>query len=289
MRLTVSFVLASMTIAGCTTTKTDIDAPPPLIGGPDKLTGASYVPATYEQFAKRTRSGSPGAGVERARVEILRDAAISYAAQAGFERRAYEIMAELERKSPQLSEEFNFSAVVYTAPREAGYVVPPVVTRATEALTITKGGRESVAADEYYRIEKPGRIVGVIPTWRDYLVMPLDKATEPDEQFLPVDKEERAVWDKYMAEGWSEGRRQAEEALQINLNLLRRDYAGMIEYRRLVEAGLIKSLLISSSEVRAKGTHDELFIGQRRVRIDNDATFVTNPKKWKPITRRVDK
>ncbi|MDT4842369.1 hypothetical protein D3C80_613010 [compost metagenome] len=224
----------------------DLEGTRPLVrlaGDPDKLTGASYAPAAYEQFAKRTRSGNPG---------------------AGFERRAYESMAELERKSPQLSEEFNFSAVVYTAPREAGYVVPTVVTRATEALTITKGGR-------------------------DYLVMPLDKATEPDEQFLPVDKEERAVWDKYMAEGWSEGRTQAEEALKINLNLLRRDYAGMIEYRRLVEAGLIKSLLISSSEVRAKGTHDELFIGQRRVRIDNDATFVTNPKRWKPITRRVDK
>lgn len=121
----------------------DFEGTRPLVrsaGDPDKLTGASYVPATYEQFAKRTRSGDPGAGVERARVEILRDAAISYAAQAGFERRAYESMAELERKSPQLSEEFNFGAVVYTAPREAGYVAPPVVTRATEALTITKGG-----------------------------------------------------------------------------------------------------------------------------------------------------
>ncbi|QWK81269.1 type IV secretory system conjugative DNA transfer family protein [Ochrobactrum sp. BTU1] len=289
MRLSLPVVFLSLGLAGCTTTKRDIEPPTLLIGGPDRLTGASYVPSTFEQFAKRTRNAGSGAGVAKARSEILRDAAISYAAQAGYERRVYEIMAELEKKSPELSEEFNFNAIVYAAPKEAGFVVPPVVTRASEALTITKSGRESVAADEYYRIEKPGRIVGIVPTWRDYLVMPLDKAAEPDEQFLPVGKQERAIWDKYMVEGWKEGRSQADEALQINLNLLRRDYAGMIEYRRLVEAGLIKSLLISSSEVRSKGTRAELFIGQRRVRIENDATFVTNPKKWKPVTRRVDK
>jgi defect-in-organelle-trafficking protein DotC len=92
-----------------------------------------------------------------------------------------------------------------------------------------------------------------------------------------------------MAEGWRAGFKQAEEALEINLALLKRDYGGMIEYRRLVDAGLMKSLLISSSEVRAKGTADELFIGQRRVRIENDATFVTDPKNWKPVTVRVNK
>ncbi|OYR17596.1 type IV secretory system conjugative DNA transfer family protein [Brucella thiophenivorans] len=289
MRVTLPLLAVSIALAGCTTTKVEEPAPPPLIGGTDKLVGASKAPITYEQFAAKTRNSSGGANVAQARVEILRDAAISYSAQAGYERRVYEIMQELEKKSPQLSEDYNFNSIVYVAPREAGYVIPPVVTRATEALTITKGGRESVAADEYYRIEQPGRIVGVVPTWRDYLVMPLDKATEPDEQFLPIDKEERAVWERYMAVGWKEGRKQAEEALQINLNLLKRDYGGMMEYRRLVEAGLIKSLLISSSEVRARGTADELFIGQRRVKIENDATFVTNPKRWKPVTRRVDK
>jgi defect-in-organelle-trafficking protein DotC len=264
------------------------EQPSPLIGGPEKLSGAAAVPLTYGQFARRTRS-SAGAGIAQKRMEVLRDAATAYAAQAGFERRAYEIMDELERKSAQLSEQFKFNEVVYTAPREAGFIVPPVVTHATAALTITKSGRESVAADKYYRIEKPGRIVGIAPTWRDYLVMPLDKASDPDDRLLPVDKDERSVWDKYMAEGWRAGFKQAEEALEINLALLKRDYGGMIEYRRLVDAGLMKSLLISSSEVRAKGTADELFIGQRRVRIENDATFVTDPKNWKPVTVRVNK
>lgn len=288
LKIFVSLLVLLVTVSGCATPKKDDEPPPPVIGGNDNLTGAAAIPVTFEQFARKTRSSTGIAGVEEARYSTLRDAAVGYSAQAAYERRTWEILRELEGQSTALSEEFNFNNVVYSTPKQAGYVIPPVVTCAKEAITITKSGRESVAADEYYRIEQPGRIVGVIPTWRDYLVMQMDKASNPEEQFLPSDKEERKIWDKFMAEGWRQGREQAEEALKLNMNLLRRDYLGMIEYRRLVDAGLIRSLMISSSEVRAKGTVNELFIGQRRVRIENDASFVTNPRKWKPVTRRFE-
>lgn len=259
-----------------------------MLGGVDNLAGGSSAPLTYEQFAKKTRSGTGANAVDAARYSALRDAALAYSAQAAYERRSWEILKELEVKSSALSQEFNFNDVVYKAPRETGYVVPPVVSRAKEAITITDGGRESVAADEYYRIEKPGRLVAVIPSWRDYLVMGIDKTPDPSDQFLPSEKEERKVWDRYMAEGWRQGRMQAEEALKENMNLLRRDYLGMVEYRRLVDAGLVNSMVVTSSEVRAKGTPEELFIGQRRVKIENAATFNSDPRRWKPITRRFE-
>ncbi|RUV04212.1 MULTISPECIES: type IV secretory system conjugative DNA transfer family protein [unclassified Mesorhizobium] len=279
----------SVALAGCATTQNPEEPPPPpVVGGVDNLTHGSAAPLTYEQFARRTRSGTGANAVDTERYSALREAALAYSAQAAYERRSWEILRELEAQSSRLSQEFNYNDIVYKAPKEAGYVVPPVVSRAKEAITITKGGRESVAADEYYRIERPGRLVGVVPTWRDYLVMGVDKASDPSDQFLPSDKEERKIWDRYMAEGWRQGRMQAEEALKENMNLLRRDYVGMIEYRRLVDAGLIRSLVVSSSEVRAKGTPDELFIGQRRVKIENAATFVSDPGRWKPITRRFE-
>lgn len=281
----------SVSLAGCTTTdsvKLDEPPPPPVLGGVDNLAGGSSAPLTYEQFAKKTRSGTGANAVDAARYSALRDAALAYSAQAAYERRSWEILKELEVKSSALSQEFNFNDVVYKAPRETGYVVPPVVSKAKEAITITDGGRESVAADEYYRIEKPGRLVAVIPSWRDYLVMGIDKTPDPSDQFLPSETEERKVWDRYMAEGWRQGRMQAEEALKENMNLLRRDYLGMVEYRRLVDAGLVNSMVITSSEVRAKGTPEELFIGQRRVKIENSATFNSDPRRWKPITRRFE-
>lgn len=291
LRASIAVLSLSAALVGCQTTNpTGVEKipPPPQLGSGDALGGGSHAPMSYEQFAKKTRSGTGANAVDSERFSALRDAALAYSAQASYERRSWEILRELEAQSAKLSSEFNFNDVVYTAPKEAGIVVPPVVSRAKEALTITNGGKESVAADEYYRIEKPGHLVGVVPTWRDYLVMMMDKTPDPSDQFLPSDKKERQIWDRYMAEGWKQGQLQAEETLKENMRLLRRDYLGMIEYRRLVDAGLINSMVVTSSEVRAKGTPRELFVGQRRVKIENAATFVSDPRRWKPVTRRFE-
>ncbi|MEC5291926.1 MULTISPECIES: type IV secretory system conjugative DNA transfer family protein [unclassified Aurantimonas] len=258
----------------------------PLIGGSDIL-AKGPPPIDYQTFRNRARSGKYAATeVEKLRHEVLRDAATAYAAQAGYYRRAYEIMQQLERESIKLSGAFNFNRVVYVTPKEAGFVVPPIVTRATSALQINDAGTESVAADEFYRIEQPGRLVGVVPTWRDYLVLSLDEPNEPDIEYLPQDGEERKIFDAYLEEGWVAGVGQADAALQAAMNELRRDYLGMIEYRRLVDAGLIQELAIRWDERRTSGELNELYIGERTVRIVDAATFVRNPAKWEPVTRR---
>lgn len=268
-----SVVLITCCLTACA--RRDQDIPPllPLIGGKENLTSQQAAPADYAGFLKQTQHRQTNSVVATARAAVLREAAISYAAQAGYQRRVFEIMNCLEKKTQQLSEQFNFNAIVYTAPKQAGYIVPPVVSRTVQALTISQKGHESVAADDYYRIQKPGRIVAIVPTWRDYLVMPLDKPSEPDAQFLPKGKAERRIWERFLAVGWKAGNQQADEALAVNLNLLARDYLGMIEYRRLVRAGIIRSLLVSSSQITATGTNNELFIGQRRIRIQSDASF----------------
>jgi defect-in-organelle-trafficking protein DotC len=287
-RPTLLVLFAITVIAGCSTTDAEKPSPPPVLGGRDDLSDGTATPPTLEQFARKSRTSTSDNVLDASRYSALREAALSYSAQAAYQRRSWEIFRELEKQSPQLSQEFNFNDVVYTAPREAGYVVPPVVSRATEAITIANGGRESVAADEYYRIEEPGHLVSVIPSWRDYLILGVDKPSDPSDQFLPSNKDERQIWDRYIAEGWRQGSAQADEALKENMNLLRRDYLGMIEYRRLVDAGLIKSLVISSSEVRAKGTPQELFVGQRRVKIESAAVFHPNSRQWKPVTHRFE-
>ncbi|WP_079211108.1 type IV secretory system conjugative DNA transfer family protein [Brucella pituitosa] len=266
-------VLITCCLTACA--RHDQDMPPllPLIGGKEDLTSRQPPPVDYAGFVKQTQQRQANSAVATARAAVLREAAISYAAQAGYQRRVFEIMNCLEKNTRHLSEQFNFNAIVYPAPKQAGYIVPPVVSRTRQALTISQQGHESVAADDYYRIQKPGRIVAIIPTWRDYLVMPLDKPSEPDTQFLPKGKAERRIWERFLPLGWKAGSQQADEALALNLNLLARDYLGMIEYRRLVSAGIIRSLLLSTSQITATGTNNELFIGQRRIRIQSDASF----------------
>ena len=294
-------LLAGAALSGCVTNR-DYDpatgtiaisedeiAPTPLIGGNDILAKGAP-PVDFRTFKKRASSGKYAVTeVEKLRQQVLRDAATAYAAQAGYYKRAYDIMRQLEVDSPKLSKAFDFNRVVYVTPKEAGFVVPPIVTRGTSALQINDTGTKSVASDEYYRIERPGNLVGVVPTWRDYLVLPLEEPNEPDPEFIPADEDERQIWEAYLDEGWLAGVAQADAALKANMNELRRDYLGMVEYRRLVDAGLIKELAIVWEERKTAGDINELFIGERTVKIVDAATFVHNPKKGKPVTRRLAK
>ena len=295
---TLSLALSStVVLSGCVTSNTDPLNPSvaiseddiasvPLLGGNDIL-AKGPAPIDFQTFKQRASSGKYAiSDVEQIRREVLAEAATAYASQAGYYKRAYDIMRQLEIDSPKLSNRYNFNRVVYVTPKEAGFVVPPIVTRGTGALNINDTGTKSVAADEYYRIERPGHIVGVVPTWRDYLVLPLEEPNTPNPDFIPQDAEEKKIWEAYLDEGWLAGVSQADEALKANLNALRRDYLGMIEYRRLVDAGLIKELAIVWEERRSTGDINELFIGERTVKIVDAATFVHNPANWKPVTRR---
>jgi defect-in-organelle-trafficking protein DotC len=282
--------LAAAILSGCQSfrpVETETLEPEPIqIGLPDQYR-SNRPPDNFEQFSARTRRGDFETSIEEERYSLLKDAAISYAAQAGYQHRVWQIMRQLERDSIKLSKTYDFNRVAHIAPRETGIILPPVVSRATAAINVDDSGLAAVAADEYYRIEIPGRIVTVVPTWRDYLVIPLEKPAEPEDEFLPQNREEKQVFDRFAAEGWQAGVEQADEALQINFAQLKRDYLGMVEFRKMVQAGLIRDIVIQSSERRSAGEGEELFIGERRVRIVDAARFVRDPRHWKPLRRPI--
>ena len=315
--LILSTALASVALSGCTTTgagivntlkatnsygadvssaglgsKDAIDAEiaaldPIFLGGEDDLVKGPP-PPSFKKFKHQVKRGTyVPPEIAKARYDALRSAATSFAAQAGYYRRCYEIMQILEKQSPKLSEVFNFNRVAYGTQVEAGFLLPPIVSRAVAAISVNDMKTEIVAADEFYRIEVPGRLVPVLPTWRDYLVLALEAPNDPEPSFLPKGREERVVWDHYLAVGWQAGVNQAESALQASMNLLRRDYLGMIEYRRAVQAGVIDELVVTFDEKRSAGELNELFIGERRVKIVDGAKFQRNAHKWKPIQRRL--
>jgi defect-in-organelle-trafficking protein DotC len=281
---------AFIALSGCETLSTaNVEPPEPepiFVGGPDQYR-SDRAPETFAEFTARARRGNYETDVDEERYDLLREAALSYAAQAGYERRVWQIMRQLETDSPKLSAAFDFNRVAYRAPKETGYILPPVVSRATAAINVDSTGRSAVAADEYYRIEVPGRITTVVPTWRDYLVIPLEEPARQNDDFLPQNREERQVFNRFAAEGWQAGVEQADEALELNFAKLRRDYLGMVEYRRLVQAGLITELVVRGTETRSAGDGEELFIGERRVQIVNAARFVRDPSKWRPLDRRL--
>ncbi|MCQ0090592.1 type IV secretory system conjugative DNA transfer family protein [Roseovarius sp. M141] len=289
LKTSVIVLSAVVVLSGCealTLKEPEAVEPDPIfVGGPDQYR-SNRPPADFAEFSRRTKRGNYETSVEDERYDLLREAAVSYAAQAGYQHRVWEVMRQLEQDSPKLSRTFDFNRVAYAAPRETGYILPPVVSRATAAINVDESGQSAVAADEFYRLEIPGRIVTILPTWRDYLILPLEEASEPDDDFLPQDREEKQVFNRFAAEGWQAGVEQADEALGLNFARLKRDYLGMVEYRKMVQAGLVRELVLESSERRSAGEGDELFIGERRVRIVSTARFVRDPKHWKPLRRR---
>lgn len=132
------------------------------------------------------------------------------------------ILRELETQLSRLSQ-LSFNDVVYKALNETGYVVPPVVSRGGHH--ITKGGPESVAADEYYALRGPA---GSSASCRPGVTI-WSWASRRHLTFGPIPAfgQGRAEdLDRYMAEGRRQGRMQAEEALRENMSLLHRDYVG---------------------------------------------------------------
>lgn len=263
------------------------DLEPLFLGGQDDLVKGPP-PPDFKSFERKVRKGTyVPPEIAQARYTALRGAAIGYAAQAGYYRRCYEIMKALEQNSGRLSTVFNFNQVAYGTSSEAGFLLPPIVSRAEATIAVNDRKTEIVAADEYYRIEVPGRLVPILPTWRDYLVLALEAPNDPEPSFLPKGKDEQIVYKHYLAKGWQAGVDQAEAAFQSSMNLLRRDYLGMIEYRRAVQANVIEELVVEFGEKRSAGELNELFVGERRVKIVDAARFQRNARQWKTVKRKL--
>lgn len=218
----------------------------------------------------------------RLRRESLREITLAYGAQLGNARRTWEIEKLLEHRAPQLSDIYDFHRVIITAPRDTGVLIPPIVARAKDAYE-TKGGDEASAANEYLKIIAPGRLSPVVPTWRDWLLMPHTKPEPPPRAALPKDGAERELFMSVLEEGWRAGYEQADLALEERTNKLDRDYRGMLEYRRLVSLGMMKEMAVAGANFGVTGGGDTMRIGERTVRIVGAAGFNTNAKSWRPV------
>ncbi|CAN0552000.1 unnamed protein product, partial [Laminaria digitata] len=86
--------------------------------------------------------------------------------------------------------------------------------------------------------------------------------------------------DKWFNDGWKAGVDLADAEIGSRLDRLRRDYEGMLQYRRLVAMGMMDRMVLQDADFGVTGGGDEMRIGSRTVRVVSDAEFETNPKRW---------
>lgn len=213
-------------------------------------------------------------GVSMIREEALKSASLALGIQAGFAKQSQKINDQLNLNGHYYDKIFDFGKLEI----ENG-LLPPVISEGINSYN-QPNDDEVRASDKLYRIEFPARIVNVPPTWREYLLIPFANAETPDKSILPTNNAEKQIWDNYATKGWEEGVQQAIDVFDANRGRLKRDFEGMIRYKKLYEQGLVTKPVIARSELGITGGGNEMAVGDRIIRMTEKSQLNPNSKKW---------
>jgi defect-in-organelle-trafficking protein DotC len=231
------------------------------------------------------------------RLEALKEAALSYGARGGLASRTKEIRAELDQRSSYLDRVYNFRSLLIAAP--SGLLIePPIISEQLNALLIEGDGQTAAVADSVYMISQNVRIVSAPREWRTYIERGWGVVEEPPEILRPKDAAERTLWRQLTEEGWIEGRTQADDVFEQDLNKLSADFNGMVRYRKLLAQGMVSPPFAQQIDRGVTGTTrnaavggqnvpvtSTMRVGDRAVVITGVPELITGSDQWRPASR----
>lgn len=215
--------------------------------------------------------------ISNIRLQALREGATTLGARGALAWRAEHINTALQQEIPYLDHIFDFNQLLLNQ-----NVLPPVIVESQGNLTLDNNDALRTA-NKTYQIVAKARFVTAPPTWRTYLWMYYKKPGLPEKSLLPTNSAEADVWDEYLKQGWKEGLKQANDIFSANLSRLKRDYLGMVRYRKMVAAGIISAPTISKAELGITGDENQMRINDAITRITSHSVLELNSSKWKPI------
>lgn len=209
------------------------------------------------------------------RAQAIRDTALSVGARGGLAWRAAEINKVLTYNEKKLYRLFNFNAMMLDK-----NVLPPVLLEGRNTLTL--GGTDTIRiADRTFIILSQAKFVTAPPIWRDYLWLCHAVPETPDRSLLPRTREERAVWSRYIEEGWYAGIQQADLIFKENLGRIKRDYEGMIRYRTLLAQRMVSPPFVAELDMGVTGGGADLTVHDRVLRITSFPALQPDSVNWK--------
>ncbi len=210
------------------------------------------------------------------RLSELHETATTLGARGALAWRSHQINQSLTRSARYLDQVFNFNQLLLNH-----NVLPPIVTQSQANLTLDNDDTIR-SADKTYKITQPARFVTVPPTWRTYLWMNFKKPNLPSTTLLPTNREEAEVWNIYLKMGWQKGLEQANQIFEANLSILKRNYLGMILYRRLLAQGVITHPVVAKANLGITGNAKEIRINDEVMRITAHSALQPHGH-WKPV------
>jgi len=247
----------------------------PLIVGADP-------PPSLEALQAIRPGDAPGDGLEAGRAAMLRTAALTYGAQGGLAARSFALNDMLRRRQAELDSSYDFRTLVLPVGSGQTLMRPPVVSAAQMAFALGDGAQVARETSCIYQITREAQLASAPPNWRAYLVRVWAKPARPSDGALPRTKQEAAFWNKWVAEGWADGEKQAAAIFLADLGRLERDIVGMARYRVLLRAGLVERPRVAFSTAAVQGGRDSLHVEDRTIRITDQPGLQANPRRWQP-------
>ena len=215
--------------------------------------------------------------VNNIKAQALRETATSLGAQGALAWRAKAINLMLKKESSKLDKLYDFNRLMLP-----NNVLPPVLAESTNALTQSDADTLRLA-DKTYKILSPARFTTTPPTWRTYLWLHFQQPDIPDKSLLPHSLAEAKIWNEYLNVGWKKGLIQANQIFSANMSRLKRDYLGMVLYRKLYSQHMVSAPFVAKAELGVTGNKKEVRINDKVLKITSHSALETNSAKWKPV------
>lgn len=238
-------------------------------------------PPSLEALQAARPGYNPSAGLSGPRGEALHEAALSFGARGGLAARGFALNEVLRRNESRLDAAFDFSALVVSVGSGQTLMRPPVVTEAQMAFALGDGGQVARETGRVYEITRQASLTSAPPNWRSYLVRAWVNPTPPPDDLRPRSPEEVQYWDKWVAEGWAKGERQAVEIFLSDLGRLERDLVGMARYRVLLRAGLVEQPRVTFANRAVQGGRNTMRVNDRTVTITDQPGLNPNRRRWR--------
>ena len=226
--------------------------------------------------------GSKRAEFSSMRARVLKDTAMSLGAQAGLSWASEQINVRMNNDRKYLDSIFNFNGMVLSHG-----VMPPVLEQGNNSLNLADPNTIRVA-DRTYKIIQQARFATTPPNWREYLWLDFSKPELPNKTLLPRNSEEQMVWKKGIRRGWEKGIEQSHSIFQQNLARLKRDYRGMMIYRKLLQEKMISPPFVARTELGVTGDGSDMRINDQVLRIVALPQLQTNSRHWNAIVVKRD-
>lgn len=228
----------------------------------------------------RVRPLSPSGSkteLSQLRVKSLQDSAMSIGAQGGLAWASDKINMRMSKDGKYLDSIFNFNAMMLSHG-----VLPPVLEQGNFSLNLDDPSTIRVA-DRTYKIVQQARFATTAPNWREYIWLTYSKPQLPDKTLLPRNSLEQKIWQQGIRTGWEKGIQQAYSIFQQNLARLKRDFSGMVLYRKLLQEKMISQPFVARTELGITGNGSDMRVNDQVLRIVEMPKLQTNSKNWNAI------